>query len=302
MRKPLNIGLIGLDTSHVEAFSRLLNVESDPGHISGGRIVAGYPGGTPDFDLSINRVKGFTEKLRNEFGVDILDSPEAVAERSDLVFITAVDGRAHRELFERIVAYGRPTFIDKPFVVGQADAEAVLKRASELAVPVMSCSALRYADNFQEALQAGEGRGAILGCDVYGPMEIQPPLPGLYWYGCHMVEMIVAALGPGARRVRATAARDTDVVTVEWADGRIASLRGMRGAHWKFGAILHRKEDSTLVDLSASPRPCYAGMLEAILRSLPEGRSDVPPEEMLTVVKILDAANESRQSGKAVEL
>ncbi len=83
-----------------------------------------------------------------------------------------MDGRVHRELFERIVSFGRPTFIDKPFAVGAAEAEAILKRASESAVPVMSCSALRYADNFQEALNADAGRGGIVGCDVYGPTGV----------------------------------------------------------------------------------------------------------------------------------
>jgi predicted dehydrogenase len=124
----------------------------------------------------------------------------------------------------------------------------------------------------------------------------------LYWYGCHSVEMIVAAMGAGVRTVRATSTENADLVTVEWADGRIASIRGLRQAHGKFGAVLHRKDGPTFVDVSLNKRPYYASLLEAILRSLPEGRSDVPPEEMLTVIQILDAANESRQTGKVVEI
>ncbi|MBN1555534.1 MAG: Gfo/Idh/MocA family oxidoreductase [Phycisphaerae bacterium] len=302
MRKPLKIGLIGLDTSHVEAFSRILNVESDPGHIPGGKVVAGFPGGSPDFDLSINRVEGYTSKLRDEFGVDILDTPQAVAERSDLVFINAVDGRVHRELFEKIVSYGRPTFIDKPFTVGAEDAETILALAKKQAVPVMSCSALRYADNFQEAIHAGDGRGAIVACDVCGPMDIRPPMPGLYWYGCHSVEMLVTAMGAGVKSVRAVSTETADLVTVEWSDGRVGSIRGLRGAHGTFGAVLHRKDAPTFVNASANQRPYYASLLEAILRSLPEGRSDIPAEEMITVIRILDAANESRRTGERVDV
>lgn len=302
MRKALNVGLIGLDTSHVEAFSRLLNVESDPGHVPGAKVAAGFPGGSPDFDLSINRVEGFTNKLRDEFGVDILDSPQAVAERSDLVFINAVDGRTHRELFEKIVSFGRPTFIDKPFTVGIEDAEAIVSSAKTQAVPVMSCSALRYADTFQEAIHAGKGRNAIVGCDVFGPMNIQPPMPGLYWYGCHSVEMLITAMGAEVKSVAAVATQNADLVTVEFADGRIASIRGLREAHSKFGVVIHRKDGPTFVDASANPRPYYASLLEAILRSLPEGRSDIPAEEMLAVIKVLDAANESRSTGQTVTL
>jgi len=56
------------------------------------------------------------------------------------------------------------------------------------------------------------------------------------------------------------------------------------------------------VDIAANQRPLYVGMLEAILRSLPEGRSDIPGEEMLDIVRIMDAANESRPTGKVVEI
>jgi predicted dehydrogenase len=302
MRKPLNIGIIGLDTSHVEAFTRLLNQEDDPHHIPGARVVTGFPGGSPDFDLSINRVEGFTNKLRDDFGVEILDSPEAVAERSDIVFLTAVDGRVHRELFEKIVPSGRPTFIDKPFAVGQEDARAILKLAADSAVPVMSCSSLRYADNFQAAIADDAESGAIVGCDVFGPMAIQPPMPGLYWYGCHSVEMLVAAMGAGAKRVRTTTMKNTDLVVVEWGDGRVGTVRGLRETNTPFGATVHREKALRQLDASANERPYYAAMMEAILRSLPEGRSDVPREEMLDIVRIMDAANESRETGKPVDL
>ena len=43
MSKPLTIGLVGLDTSHVTAFAKLLHDANDPAHIPGARIVAGFP-------------------------------------------------------------------------------------------------------------------------------------------------------------------------------------------------------------------------------------------------------------------
>jgi predicted dehydrogenase len=43
-------------------------------------------------------------------------------------------------------------------------------------------------------------------------------------------------------------------------------------------------------------------MLDAILRTLPQGKSDVKPEETLEVVRIIEAANQSRESGKTVTL
>ena len=104
MPKEMKVGLIGLDTSHVERFAEVLNDAGSPHHLPGARIVAGYPGGSADFDLSIGRVEGYTNTLRDRFGIRMVDTPEAVAEACDAVLLTAVDGRVHREIFERIAA------------------------------------------------------------------------------------------------------------------------------------------------------------------------------------------------------
>src|SRR5688572_6168826 len=91
----LRIGLIGLDTSHCIAFSKCFNKADGEDHVPGGRIVAAYPGGSKDFELSWSRVDKFTQQMRDDFGVTIMDKPDAVAEAVDLVFITAADGRTH---------------------------------------------------------------------------------------------------------------------------------------------------------------------------------------------------------------
>src|SRR5687767_9815806 len=54
--KVIRLGMIGLDTSHVIAFTRYLN---DPKNNTGCRVVAGYPGGSPDFKSSASRVQGY---------------------------------------------------------------------------------------------------------------------------------------------------------------------------------------------------------------------------------------------------
>jgi hypothetical protein len=114
--------------------------------------------------------------------------------------------------------------------------------------------------------------------------------------------MVVTAMGAGVKSVRTTTTENADLVTVEFTDGRIASIRGMRKTNHKFGAVLHRKDGATFVDTTLNQRPYYASMLEAILRSLPEGRSDIPAEEMLAVIQILDAANQSRPTGETVNV
>ena len=44
----LRIGIIGCDTSHVTAFTELLNNPNAKGHVPGGKVVAAFKGGSPD--------------------------------------------------------------------------------------------------------------------------------------------------------------------------------------------------------------------------------------------------------------
>ena len=91
----LKVGMIGLDTSHVSAFVKLLNDPTNEFHVPGVRIVKAFPGGSAKFSSSINRVEGFTNELR-EKGVEIVDSIEALA-GLDAYFLESVDGDQHLE-------------------------------------------------------------------------------------------------------------------------------------------------------------------------------------------------------------
>jgi predicted dehydrogenase len=291
-----SIGFIGLDTSHVTAFAKLLNDPASEHHVPGGRVTVAWPGGSPDFALSADRVAGFTATLRDDFGVRMVDGPEAVAEACDLLFIESVDGRVHRGQFERTVKYGRPTFIDKPFATTLADARAMARLAAEAGVPLMTASSLRFADALQATL--AKGRADIVGCNAFGPMSEQATQPGLFWYGCHTVEILLAVMGPGCRDVSCRRTETHDLLTAWWSDGRAATLHGLRGAHSVFGVTLHRPGGPETPDLRAG-RPGYAAMLAAILDSIPHGRSAVPMDESLEIVALIEAANRSRQNDGA---
>lgn len=77
--KPLRAGIIGLDTSHVPAFTKLFNNPKADGDLAGIKVVAGYPGGT-DMPASKDRVAKFTEQVRG-MGVEIVDSISKLLKR-----------------------------------------------------------------------------------------------------------------------------------------------------------------------------------------------------------------------------
>lgn len=292
------IGLVGLDTSHAVAFTQLLNDDSHAHHLPGAQVVAAWPGGSPDWPVSIDRVPGFRDELTSKHGVTIADSPEAVAEQVDLVMITAVDGRAHRDLVARVLPAGKPIFVDKPFAVSSADAEAMVRAAESAGVPLMSCSSLRFAEAFRGAIESVGGKEQVRGLDVFGPLRFEDPAPGLFWYGCHSVEMLVAALGPDFRNVRAIREEQAEAFVVTWADGRVGTLRGNKAGHTHFGGTVHGEKTAAVFNVSTGGEPYYASLMREVLGSLPHGRSAVDSKEMLAVVSLIEACNREREGSR----
>ena len=43
-------------------------------------------------------------------------------------------------------------------------------------------------------------------------------------------------------------------------------------------------------------------MLDAIMRTLPNGKTDIEPADTLEIVRLIEAANLSRQNGQSVRL
>jgi len=294
----VRVGLLGLDMSHAIEFTSRLNDPMHPEHVPGARVVAGWPGGSKDFELSWSRVGKFTAQVRDQFGVTILDSPEAVAEAVDLIFITAADGRVHRELFERVLPFGRSMFIEKPIATSLADAKAIFSAANSAKIGVMSCSTARFGEPLEAALR--EDLGAVIGCDVFGPMPEEAMQPGLFWYGVHSLEVVNVIMGRGCREVRAFRNDDCDLLTAVWGDGRVATFRGLRKGEWKFGATIHREKGFQFVDLIHNS--WFKPTIERMLSTLPKGQTPVDQADTLEIIAMIEAANVSRATGGVVKV
>ena len=78
-RRPIRVGIIGLDTIHAVAFTEIINDPEATGSLVDIKVVAGYPGGSPDVPKSWDLVNGYTEKLRG-MGIKIDTLTERQAE------------------------------------------------------------------------------------------------------------------------------------------------------------------------------------------------------------------------------
>lgn len=297
----LKIGMIGLDTSHCEGFVKLINDSKQEHHVPGGEVIVGYPGGSPDFERSSGRIEEITKTLENDYGLKIVDSIEEVAEQTDAILLTSVDGRIHLKEFEKLVSYGKPVFVDKPFATCTEDAVKMVELAKEHNVPLMSASSLRYLDRLQQILEEKKDE-EIIGADCFGPMKIEPTQKGLYWYGIHSVEMLYLVMGPGCEHVTATTNEDYELVIGVWKDGRVGTVRGNRKGNWQFGAVVHGEKASDFADIRKCEKPITAALLEKVMTFFREKTSPIDSNETIEIIRFIEAANESRETGETVKI
>ena len=110
----IRVGIIGLDTSHAPAFTRLLNAADDPEWISGAKVVAAVPQGSHDIESSVSRVPEYTTAVK-KYGVKIVDTVEILVEQVDAVLLESNDGRVHLEQVVPVLAAGKPVGQDVPY-------------------------------------------------------------------------------------------------------------------------------------------------------------------------------------------
>lgn len=293
----LKLGMIGLDTSHCQAFVQLLNDANNKFHIPGGQIVKAFPGGSETFSLSRNRVAKFTEELR-AMNIEIVDSINALA-GLDGYFLESVDGNQHLEQFKAIAKFGKPIFIDKPLACNYADALAIAKVARDSNVPVMTASAIRYAKGIDGLVEADE---TVESCEAFGPMALLEDYRDYFWYGIHSAEVLFSFMGRGCVSVQTFNTEKIDVIVGIWEDGRIGTLKGNRVGANNFGCSVTTNK-VTKAGFAIGDIPYYALMLKKVVPFLQSGISPVDLDESLEIIAFLDAASKSRANdGKSMNM
>jgi hypothetical protein len=289
--EPLRIGMIGLDTSHVIAFTRLLNDTNQSNHVPGGRVVAAFKGGSPDLESSWTRVDGYTRELEEKFSVQIVESIEELCQRVDAVMLESVDGRPHLDQARPVIQARKPLFIDKPMAGSLADVVEIFRLAARQQVPVFSSSSYRFYESLQKVKQTDVG--AVRAVISYGPAHLEAHHPDLFWYGVHPTEALFAILGAGCESVVRTTSVDTDVVSGVWSGGRVGTLMGLRGGPTPHRVIVFGSEAVAQQEGSGD----YAPLVREIIRFFRTGVAPVSPRETLELFGFMEAADESKRLG-----
>jgi len=286
--KVLRAGMIGLDTSHVPAFTKLLNNPNNSGDLAGVRVVAGYPGST-DLPASRDRVAGFTKTLKEQYGVEIVASIDDLVKKVDVVLLECVDGRAHLSQAIPVIKAGKLMFIDKPMAGSLADVLLLFQLARQHKTPIFSSSSLRFSPGAQSA-RKNPKIGDIQGCLVHGSCSYDGAHPDLFWYGIHGIEMMFAVMGPGCKTVTCSHTKGTDLITGTWNDGRIATFRGIRNGKADYGGLVFGTKGIEPLGKSGG----YEPLLAEICKFFKTGKAPVAEEETIDIFAFMEAAHESK--------
>ena len=286
----LRLGLIGLDTSHVTAFTEILNNPAAKDHVKGARVVAAFKGGSPDIESSWSRVEEYTKILRNTYGVRIHDSIPELCRNVDAVLLESVDGRPHLEQVRPVIAAGKPVYIDKPIAGTLSDAIEIFRLAETAKVPIFTASSLRFASN---TLAVRNGSiGTVTNAWTSSPAHIESHHPDLFWYGVHGVESLFTVMGTGCVSVRRGTTPEGGLEVVgTWKGGRRGTFREGKG--------YEGRAEGTKGSSPVGAYDGYAPLIAAVVPFLRTGVAPVSPEETLEIFAFMEAADESKRRGGA---
>jgi len=290
-RAQLRIGIIGLDTSHATAFTRILNDENAKEDVAGCRVVAAYPQGSPDIKSSVSRVPKYTAQMQR-MGVEIVGSIDELLTKVDCILLETNDGRPHLEQLLPCLHAGKRTFIDKPVAGSLADAVAIFEASKRHGVPVFSSSSLRYGANTQAA--RGGALGTITHCEAISPAKLEPTHPDLYWYGIHGCESLFTVMGTGCRSVRRTSEDGKIVVTGRWQGG---TWDNERTGVFREGKAYAGHAKGTDGEGPIGSYDGYRPLVVEIVKFFKTGEVPVEPEETLEIYAFMSAADVSKSRG-----
>ncbi|MDB4657776.1 Gfo/Idh/MocA family oxidoreductase [Verrucomicrobiales bacterium] len=289
----IKVGIIGLDTGHVIAFTKTMNDPAAKGALANCKVVAAYPKGSPDIESSVSRVPKYTEEIQ-AYGVEIVDSIPALLEKVDAVLLETNDGRPHLEQVVPVLKAGKRVFIDKPIAGSLTDAILIFEASKKYDVPLFSSSSLRYGPKSQQVRSGSIG--TVTNAKTGSPASLEKTHPDLFWYGIHGVESLFTVMGTGCESVvRSTTEEGMIQVTGTWKGNRTGIFEERKGYG---GTATGSKGESEV-----GAYPGYAPLVVEIAKYFVSGTIPVDPAETLEIYAFMEAADESkRNSGASVTL
>lgn len=177
------IAILGCENSHADAFLKFIREGGDYRDVT---VVGVY-----------SDEREAAEKLREKYGVPVLDGyADAVGEIDGLI-ITARNGCNHLKYALPYAESGIPMFIDKPITNLESEAVELMRLLQAHGVRISGGSSLKQ-DVYVKKLKSdarAEVDGKTLGGLVRAPYQSRNAYGGFYFYAQHLVETVSEIFG-----------------------------------------------------------------------------------------------------------
>jgi predicted dehydrogenase len=313
-KKPVRVGILGLDNYQAVAYTQLFNDPKATGDLAGLRVVAAYASpASADIKESVDSLPLWKDAVV-KMNVRLVGSIDELLKDCDAVMIMSLDGRTHLDQARPVLKAGKRLYIGRPLAASLKDAVAILKLAEETKTPCWSSSQHRYSPGFIGMRNHPEV-GKVLGCDVYGGCPTEPHHAEFYWHAVHSIETLYTIMGPGCDSVRCTSTETAESITGTWKDGRIGTYRGIKKGALKYSATVFGEKGVSVAGIYGHGVPTkgivptndeymgYKGIAIEMAKFFKGGPTPVSAAETLEIFAFMEAAHESkRQKGAAVKV
>lgn len=280
-----SIGLVGVNTFHAEAFTRIFNgsAEEEP-RIDGARITHVWAGGHPERLAELEDMFGPYDNKVEDLD-DLIGTVDGV-----LVVDDTGGGAMHAELARPFLEGGMPVFVDKPMTTVYADAVELFDLAEEHNAPLMSSSALRFPAELDKDAIAALGKLSTI--VSVGPEE-------WFYYGVHAVEVTGAVADDQPVSVQRFALPEKDVAVVEYETGLVAVIMTLRDAGYLFHINVYGEKGH--LDFSVDDfMGFYTNEMKAFTEMMETRKMPLRRDQTLAVMAILHAGNKSADEGRKI--
>jgi virulence factor len=284
----ITIGMIGADSTHTEAYTKLVNLPGAPFY---GRAQVVKLWGE---DQAQAREKA------SQYQIPLVTTaPDDAISGVDLVMICNRYGDDHTAPARLAIAAGLPTFVDKPFANDFEDVQALAVLAAENGTPLMSCSAVRYAVEVMAVQPRLAKFGPLNLAVTSGPAAGDFPNPRArhpFFYGIHPVELLHTLLGPGAEAVSTQRSARCDVGLVHYADGRQGVINLLQKSPSLYHGAVYGENGWAEIDIRNWDQ-FYVGTLDHAITMTETKTPPYPIDWAVEVMAILTALLRSAESG-----
>ncbi len=217
-----------------------------------------------------------------EYKVQKASSIKQVIDECDCLIVLSPDNaERHEDLADLPLKSGKPVYIDKPIAPSLAAAKRLFEKAEKYKTPMMSSSALRFGSALENALSEKIKNEKVHFAATRGG--------GVFHiYAIHQIEMLVMALGAGAKRIMQCGNEQANLMIVDYGDGRRGSLNLIPGI--PFGMdIRYGKDQAAALDTMDDFFPRF---IDAMLAFFDTGKSAIPAAQTLEIAALIEAGQE----------